>query len=1011
MEEDLDALKSDLKELRQFKAIMEGFVALNPSPILVWDSNRVVIDLNEAFTQATGYTRDEVIGKISSDFEYIEVKGEGIAECVKDKRAVRGEVAFRVPKGDVVFLCSTTPVLDDKNKVSRIFSLYTDITEQRRQMEEISSRYERTALVMQKLPTPILLWDMEKNILDTNESFIGKTGWTREKTLAAHLKDFEYLDKKGEGIDESIRDKRAVKGEATFRFPTGDFVWERYTIPLFNGKGEMVNLLSVYNDITDLRRSMVEVAAMQKQTEAIVQDNPMPILLWDRNLHVTTFNKAFLKLTGFSREEAGGLTIRDFHYTSQSGQSVKDTFSSGNASKGEATIEFPAGDRVLERYNIPLLDVSGSTANVLTVYNDITAQKSAIQDILTLAAETEKGNLSIRAKEGDYSGDFRLITSGINKVLDAVIGPMNVAAEYVDRIAHGEIPHKISDEYEGDFNEIKNNLNNLIDILSSRGRDVNFLIDSAIAGKLDVRADTTKYTGVHKAAIDGVNRLLDAVIAPLNVAAEYVDRIAHGEIPQKISDEYKGDFNEIKNNLNNLIDAINLLVEDANALTKAAVEGRLNARSDATRHLGDYKKIVEGVNGTLDAVITPIQEGLRVSGEYAQCRFAARFDRNIRLAGDFVAFRDSLNAIGEQLEASFSEITRVADAYAKGDFTAEVSRRLEVRGDLVGLKLALDTIGTNVSKTLSVVNQQIRALAIHAQHAHTGVEDVSHGADLIAKNAESTSNNAAKSEQGINQVLRTMEDLTVTVGEVSSKAESVAKLTVVANDLAKQGISAAEKADSGMTSITNTSTQAGGIIQDIRRQMGEISKIVGLITDIANQTNLLALNAAIEAARAGEAGRGFAVVASEVKSLAQESRSSAENIAGMIGGLHSRSEEAATAMSRAVTAVQDGNKAVGETLALFGQLSRSVDQITQNMDAVSQATEQQAASFEEITASVNEMSGLVKVTAKDAMNSSATSEEALAVVSQITQVIESINRVVENVDKEMARFSIRSDIH
>ena len=77
-------------------------------------------------------------------------------------------------------------------------------------------------------------------------------------------------------------------------------------------------------------------------------------------------------------------------------------------------------------------------------------------------------------------------------------------------------------------------------------------------------------------------------------------------VPEKIKDEYKGDFNLIKNNLNTCIDAVNSLVKDANMLAKAGVEGRLMTRADAGKHQGDFRKIVEGVNNTLDSVIIPL---------------------------------------------------------------------------------------------------------------------------------------------------------------------------------------------------------------------------------------------------------------------------------------------------------------------------------------------------------------------------------------------------------------------
>jgi methyl-accepting chemotaxis protein len=86
----------------------------------------------------------------------------------------------------------------------------------------------------------------------------------------------------------------------------------------------------------------------------------------------------------------------------------------------------------------------------------------------------------------------------------------------------------------------------------------------------------------------------------------YVDKIAIGDIPEKIPQDFFGEFNGIKNNLNRCIDNINAMVDDAKMLSRAAIEGKLATRADATKHQGDYKKIVEGVNKTLDAVIGPL---------------------------------------------------------------------------------------------------------------------------------------------------------------------------------------------------------------------------------------------------------------------------------------------------------------------------------------------------------------------------------------------------------------------
>ena len=186
--------KGDIRELRCFETAMEGFIELNPLPILVFDPGRQVTEVNSAFIEASGYTREEVIGKQYSDFVTSHVKGGGIVECLREKRAVRGEATFRFPNGDIIFVLNTTPIFDDNSRIFRVITLFSDVTTERQQMKDLKGLHERTALILEKLPTPILVWDMEKNIIETNEAFIEKTGWSREKTLAAHLDDFVYLD-------------------------------------------------------------------------------------------------------------------------------------------------------------------------------------------------------------------------------------------------------------------------------------------------------------------------------------------------------------------------------------------------------------------------------------------------------------------------------------------------------------------------------------------------------------------------------------------------------------------------------------------------------------------------------------------------------------------------------------------------------------------------------------------------------------------------------------------------
>ncbi|MCK5072940.1 MAG: hypothetical protein KAQ98_05900, partial [Bacteriovoracaceae bacterium] len=203
--------------------------------------------------------------------------------------------------------------------------------------------------------------------------------------------------------------------------------------------------------------------------------------------------------------------------------------------------------------------------------NEETSSRSSdLEQVAELVEAIKSGHLDKRVEPGKASEDSKELFNGINEMLDAVMGPLNVAAEYVDRISKGDIPEEITDSYNGDFNEIKNNLNACIKAINGLVADAGLLSQAATEGKLDTRADDTKHNGEYKNIVKGVNDTLDAVIGPLNVAAEYVDRISKGDIPEEITDNYNGDFNEIKNNLNVCIKAISTLVSDAGLLSQAA---------------------------------------------------------------------------------------------------------------------------------------------------------------------------------------------------------------------------------------------------------------------------------------------------------------------------------------------------------------------------------------------------------------------------------------------------------
>ncbi len=458
---------------------------------------------------------------------------------------------------------------------------------------------------------------------------------------------------------------------------------------------------------------------------------------------------------------------------------------------------------------------------------------------------------------------------------------------------------------------------------------------------------------------DEIGQMADEMDKFSNDLQKYVigtmKMIAEGDLSRDLKARDPRD--EIVPALKTMTDTLRDLIAESNKLSIAAVEGKLSVRGDTTKFKGGYWEIIAGINKTFESVVTPLNEGIRVSGEYAAGNFTARFDEKIKVRGDFRTFRDSLNRIG-----------------------------------------------TDISGSMVSINQQVTNLAANTEEANASIQEVSAGANQCAMNSTTVSHNTEKTRKGMQQVQQAMDDLSRAIQEVAMKSESVAQLVTDTTAYSKNGMDLAKKTENGMQGITRSSNDVNQIIGEIKDQMDKISEIVDLITDLANQTNLLALNAAIEAARAGEAGRGFAVVATEVKSLAVESRASAERISGMIEKLQTQTNNAVEAVRSSNQGVRDGSIALAETITSFNKIAGSIEKISMNVTEVAAAAEEQAASIEEVAASVSEVMSLIENSAKEAQDSAAATEESSAAVDQITRVVGNINQIAEKVSQEVAKF-------
>ncbi|MBQ1461473.1 MAG: methyl-accepting chemotaxis protein, partial [Selenomonas sp.] len=232
---------------------------------------------------------------------------------------------------------------------------------------------------------------------------------------------------------------------------------------------------------------------------------------------------------------------------------------------------------------------------------------------------------------------------------------------------------------------------------------------------------------------------------------------------------------------------------------------------------------------------------------------------------------------------------------------------------------------------------------------------------------------------------------------------AVTELTVNSVTSGRDSINNVVKA---MDSINDSATTVKASISELATRSEEISKIVELISGIAEQTNLLALNAAIEAARAGEAGRGFAVVADEVRKLAEESASSTKQIGDLVNQIQLDMKKAVAASEQSAASVANSMDFVRDADAVFESIKIAIDALAGGIREVSGNIKSVASGTKSMKEAVKEIAEVSNTNAAHTESVSAATEEQSASAEEIAAATRSMAEQAEELAHEIERFKV-----
>ena len=290
-----------------------------------------------------------------------------------------------------------------------------------------------------------------------------------------------------------------------------------------------------------------------------------------------------------------------------------------------------------------------------------------LNEIQRVVAALRSGQLSARGNTSGLSPDCAELISGVNAILDTVASPFNELSIRLEVLASGAVPEKITTKYHGEFDVIKNNFNSSIESLKMLMAQLRHMSKEHDNGDIDIVINEDKFHNDFAKVAQDINSMVQGHIAVKKKAMACIAEFGKGNFDAPL-EKFPGKKAFINDTVEQVRINLKSLMTEVDRIISASVDGRLDFRADASKHQGDFGKILQGINSALDAILLPIGEGNRVLTLIRGGNLRQRVE--IQCKGDHQKMKDAVNGVHAWLEALIAYVRGIAN----GDLTVQMAK-------------------------------------------------------------------------------------------------------------------------------------------------------------------------------------------------------------------------------------------------------------------------------------------------------------------------------------------------